>query len=294
MLTDKQERLIAAALRDAEQHDLALGGNAALAVHGLPGFTAKRADLVTTRETPRATAKAAKAVEAQLRRDGYEPERTDTSAERGRLTVPGPRMLAEWTVPVGGKHDHPPIGEITKYNCGKCFERLYIEMSSEPRSHDPVQTSIGPVVHPEDAAGSRVRDLAARGQIRDYADTARLLDRWSPGQLTGFALRQDPELDPRELDRAVAHLGDLPDVALTGLDVVRPEQVPWLRERFENWDRDPRDAVRPEPGQQRERPDPAREARQIPQAPERQAWQQADPSQLAQREAQREEPLLER
>lgn len=264
MLTGKQEHLITVALRAAEKHGLALGGNAALAAHGLPGFSAKQIDLVTTRDKIRDIDKAAKAVEKELRREGYAPERADTKPELRRMQPPAPDMLARWHVPTGGGHDHPPIGGLTRYKCPQCWERLYLELSRAPRIQQPVRAAVGPVLHAEDAAGSRVRELADRGLVRDYADTARLLERWSPRQLAGFARRIDPGLDPRDINRAAARLATLPDIALTGLGAVRPEQLTRMREQFANWQRDPRDAVRPEAGRQRERPEPAREARYRP------------------------------
>jgi hypothetical protein len=281
MLPDKQRRVIEAALRAAEAHGFALGGNAALTAHGLPGFSTKVIDLVTP---GRAIRDAAKAVEKELRSQGHQPERLDTTAERRHVLPPARGMLAQWSVPTGGKHDHPPIGGITKYNCEKCFEHAYLEMSRAPRSREPVRTTLGPAVHPEDAAGAKLRDLAERGRARDYADTARLMERWSPRQLTGFAQRLDPEIDPAgDLASRAARLAVLPDIALTGLGAVRPEQLARMREQFANWQRDPRDIARPEPARQeaarqRERTEPAREPRQ------------ASPAQRRPREAERDEP----
>lgn len=48
------------------------------------------------------------------------------------------------------------------------------------------------MLHPEDAAGAKVADLARRGRMRDYAATADLLEHYKPGELIGFARRLDP------------------------------------------------------------------------------------------------------
>jgi len=272
MLPDKRRRVIEAALRAAETHGFALGGNAALTAHGLPGFSTKVINLVTP---GRAVRDAAKAVEKELRSQGYQPERLDTSAERQHVLPPAKGMLAQWRVPTAGPHDHPPVNGISKYTCEKCFEHAYVEMSRAPRSREPVRTSVGPAIHLEDAAGAKLRDLAERGRARDYADTARLLERWSPGQLTGFARRLDPKVDPAwDLASRAARLAVLPDIALTGLGSVRPEQLARMREQFANWQRDPRDIARPElarqePARQRERTEPAREPRPAPPAQRR-------------------------
>lgn len=261
MLTDRQRRAITAALHVAGRHQLALGGNAALAAHGLPGFSAKRADLVTTLDTFKHTGKAAKAVEKELRRAGYTPERIDTNAELRRLLLPAPGTLAQWRVPVVGRHDHPPLaidgGTTTRYWCGQCNDKVYLELSCAPRSREPVKTPLGPVLHVEDAAGSRVRDLAGRAAVRDYADVGRLLEHWSPAQLTSFARRLDPALSPRDLQAAAGRLAAMPDIAFTAMGRLRPEEVPRLRQKFANWQRD---LARQEPGREH----PGREDRQRP------------------------------
>lgn len=262
MLPDKCRPVVEAALRAAETHGFALGGNAALTAHGLPGFAVNIIDLVTPGHAVR---DAARAVEKELRRQGYQPERLDTSPERRHVLPPGPGMLAQWRVPTGGPHDHPPIGGITKYKCEKCFENVLLEMSRAPRSRAPVRTAVGPAVHVEDAAGSRLRDLNRR-RARDYADTARLMERWSPLQLAEFAQRLDPRSDPvRDLDCAAARLAATPDIALTGFGAaIRPEQLPRIREQFAHWRSDPRDTARWRADPQAERPAPGREPRYRP------------------------------
>jgi hypothetical protein len=46
-------------------------------------------------------------------------------------------------------------------------------------------------------AGGKVCALAGRAEPRDYADTAAMLKRFSPGQLLGYARRLDPGLEGR-------------------------------------------------------------------------------------------------
>jgi hypothetical protein len=47
----------------------------------------------------------------------------------------------------------------------------------------------------EDVAGGKVCALASRVEPRDYADTARILERYTPAELIGFARRLDPGLN---------------------------------------------------------------------------------------------------
>jgi hypothetical protein len=262
MPPDSQRPVVEAALRAAEPHGFALGGNAALTAHGLPGFATKIMELVTP---GRAVRDAARAVEKELRSQGYAPERFDTSAERRHAEPVSPGSLALWRVPIGKPHEHPPIGGITTYKCQKCFENVLLEMRRAPRSQEPVRTAVGPVLHVEDAAASKIRDLN-RGRARDYADVARLMERWSPRQLAGFAQRLDPKANPaRDLDRAAERLAATPDIALYGYgNSIPPEQVPQVREKFANWRSDPRDTARWLSAPQAERPAPGREARYRP------------------------------
>jgi hypothetical protein len=262
MLPDKHRPVVEAALRAAEPHGFALGGNAALTAHGLPGFATKIMELVTP---GRSVSDAAKAVEKELRSQGYAPERFDTSAERRHAEPVSRGSLALWRVPIGKPHEHPPIGGITKYKCQKCFENVLLEMRRAPRSQEPVRTAVGPVLHVEDAAASKIRDLN-RGRARDYADVARLMERWSPVQLAEFAQRLDLKANPaRDLDRAAERLAAIPDIALYGYgNSIPPEQIPQVREKFANWRSDPRDAARWRAAPQAERPAPGLEARYRP------------------------------
>jgi hypothetical protein len=82
--------------------------------------------------------------------------------------------LAEWVVTA-------PDGEQT-----------VLQMAYFDRSQAPVVMEIGPVLALEDVAGGKVCALASRVEPRDYADTARMLDRYSPAELIGFARRLDP------------------------------------------------------------------------------------------------------
>ena len=57
---------------------------------------------------------------------------------------------------------------------------------------------IGPVMDLEDVAGGKVCALASRVEPRDDADTARMLERYSPAELIALARRLDPGLTARD------------------------------------------------------------------------------------------------
>jgi hypothetical protein len=272
MLPERNRRIAAVALGASARDGFALGGGSALAFHGVTGtgLGRKVIELVTDRKPGRDVPGA---VEAALRRAGYRPERLDQTAELQGVLPRGEGTAAQWRVPAA-EHEHPPRpGVGSRYTCGTCYERVYLELGRGPRSREPVVTEVGPVVHVEDAAGQQVRDLVARGRVRDFAVTADLLGRWSPAELIGYARRLDPGLGGRELSRVAVRLATLPEVAFTGLGVLRPQDVPQVRERFAGWPGAARDTGRAQPGRergreigerlvpQRERPEHARPAR---------------------------------
>ncbi len=74
------------------------------------------------------------------------------------------RGLAEWTVTTPGG------------------EQTMLQMAYFDRSRGPVSMEIGPVLALEDVLGGKVCALASRVEVRDYADTAQMLDRYSPAQ----------------------------------------------------------------------------------------------------------------
>jgi len=265
MLRDRQRRLIQVTLEAAAPYGAALGGRNALAVHGLTRQTTKLIDVVTSRDT---VPEAAAAVQAALRQAGYQANRQQQAAELENTWPGGRDTAAEWHVRKPEPHDHPPIGGIDKYQCPKCFDHDYLGLSRAPRSRDPVPTDLGPVLHPEDAAGQKVADLARSGRIRDYTATADLLDHYSPAELIGFARRLDPSLRRQDFAHLAQRLDELPEIALTAMGALEPRDVPRLRERFATW---PRNTRQIRPGRsQRERTAPSRDlpGRQRPEHPE--------------------------
>ncbi|MGH3238583.1 MAG: hypothetical protein ACRDOH_36060 [Streptosporangiaceae bacterium] len=62
------------------------------------------------------------------------------------------------------------------------------------------------------------------------------LGRWTPAELTGFALRLDPGLDSRDVADVATRLDRMPDEALAPFGL-GPREVARLRERFAAWPR---------------------------------------------------------
>jgi Nucleotidyl transferase AbiEii toxin, Type IV TA system len=217
MPLDKPQRTIAAiALRAGRRHGLALGGAGALIEHGIIHRPTQDLDLVTNRET--GVADAAGPVQAALHEAGLETVRRGDS-----LTdlFPG---FAETLIDLDVT---APDGQQT------AVELVYFD-----RALNTVTTDIGPVLHVEDALGSKVCALAGRAAERDYMDTAAALARgYTPGQLIAFARRVDPGLSSREFAEAGRQLGQLPDQQFTEAGFT-PRQVTQMREQFTIWPRD--------------------------------------------------------
>lgn len=105
------------------------------------------------------------------------------------------------------------------------------------RPHSPARHDRHwPVLAVEDVAGGKVCALASRVEPRDYADTARLLERYTPAQLIGFARRLDRGLDARDFVDAGQRLDQLADSRFTRHGLTARD-IASLRERFAGWPR---------------------------------------------------------
>ena len=111
-----------------------------------------------------------------------------------------------------------------------------LQLAYFDRSRDPVPTELGPVLSVEDVAGGKVCALASRVEPRDYADTARMLERYTPAELIDFARRLDPGLTTRDFADAGRQLDRMGDdrFARYGLSA---DEVAVLREQFATWPR---------------------------------------------------------
>jgi hypothetical protein len=230
MPLDKLQRQVAAiALRAGRRHGLALGGAGALIEHGIIYRPTQDLDLVTNRET--GVADAAGPVQAALREAGLRAVRRGDSVAD---LFPG---MAETLIDL----------DVTAPN----GQQTAVELVYFDRALNTVSTDIGPVLHIEDALGSKVCALAGRAAERDYIDTAAALARgYDPGQLIGFARRLDPGLTGREFADAGRRLDQLSDQRWTDLGF-SPGQVTQMREQFAAW---PRDAGQADPEQPASRP----------------------------------------
>jgi hypothetical protein len=113
---------------------------------------------------------------------------------------------------------------------------LTLQLAYFDRACEPVVMEVGPVLDIEDVAGGKVCALASRVEPRDYADTARMLGRYSPAQLIGLARRLDPGLEARDFADAGRQLDQMDDEAFARYGL-GPRDVAVLRQRFAAWPR---------------------------------------------------------
>jgi hypothetical protein len=222
-VSELHTRVASAALAASAGHGFALAGGNALLAHGLISRPTQDVDLFTDQE--HGVDAAAHAVEAALREAGFEVQREQDASGLADIFPGMGEGLAEWTVTA------PDGGTLT------------VQLAYFDRSLDPVTMDIGPVLDLEDVAGGKICALASRVEPRDYADTARMLERFSLAELIGFAHRLDPGLTARDFADAGQQLDQIDDIAFTRYGLSHQE-VATLRDRFTVWPRTAQAAAR--------------------------------------------------
>ena len=217
-VSDLHRQVAAIALAAAARHGFALGGGNALLAHGLTTRPTQDVDLFTDQE--HGVEAAAAAVESALAAAGLLAELQDNAADLADLFPGMGRGLAEWTVTTPGG------------------DQTMLQMAYFDRSRAPVSMEIGPVLALEDVLGGKVCALASRVEVRDYADTARMLDRYSPAQLIGFACRLDPGLTAEDFADVGSQLDRIADHEFSRY-ALSQQDVADLRASFAIWPRTP-------------------------------------------------------
>lgn len=215
-LSRLHQHVASVTLRAARQHGFALGGGNALIAHEIISRPTQDIDLVTDVEN--GVGEAAGAVEDALRREGFTPSRKDRSSDLADLFPGLGDELADY-------HVTAPGGQDTE-----------LQLAYFGRSRDPVPMDLGPVLALEDVAGSKVCALAGRREVRDLADTAALMSRFTAAELITLARRLDSGLDPRDLAGVPAFLDQVPDTAFARYGLTAAD-VASVRLRFADWPR---------------------------------------------------------
>jgi len=215
-VSELHREVAAIALRAAARHGFALGGGNALIAYGITERPTQDVDVFSDEEG--GVEAAADAVETALRDAGFETERLDEASGLGDIFDGMGECLAEWIIAAPGG------------------EQTMLQMAYFDRARRPVTMDFGPVLDLEDVVGGKVCALASRAEPRDYLDTAAALDRYSMGQVIGFARRLDPGLTDRDFADAGRRLDQWGD-GVFGPFGLSPRDVARLRERFADWPR---------------------------------------------------------
>jgi hypothetical protein len=213
-----QRQVARIALQAGRPYGFALAGAVALMEHGLIDRPTHDVDCFSNLDA--AVKDGAAAVEAALVNAGLHVARQDKAAGLADLFYGLGDDLAEWTI------------------TGPSGEQVVLQLARWERGRDPVDLTIGPVLHIEDAVGGKTHAAIARAEPRDYLDLAAVLDRlgYTIPQVISFAQRLDPDLNDHEIAEAGQRLDQMPDRAFAafGLD---PPSIAKLREQFAAWPR---------------------------------------------------------
>lgn len=97
---------------------------------------------------------------------------------------------------------------------------------------------MGPVLHIEDAVGSKVVAMVGRGLPRDYMDVAAALRRYNRNDLLRLAFYRDPGLRVLDVADCMQLLDRLPDAPFADY-LLTDDDVRRVRRSFDEWPRDP-------------------------------------------------------
>ena len=150
----------------AAKHGFALAGGNALVAHGVVERPTEDVDLFSPE--PGGPGAVTYSVRDALLDAGYDVEVT---------------RLPE------ASHDEFARLEVTRGD-----ETMHVDLARDWRQWPPVQLDVGPVLHIEDAVGSKTSALVARREPRDFIDVAAALGRYSRADLMRLAFTRDPGL----------------------------------------------------------------------------------------------------
>ncbi len=206
-----QEQVAAIVLSAADGHAFALAGAGALSVHGLIDRPTEDVDLFS----PQAggVGQAMPAVLQALEQHGYR-----THVRRA-------------------PEDHG--GDFAQLVVQRGDDSVSVDMARDWRQHDVVRLHLGPVLHRDDAAASKMTAALGRGAPRDFSDVASLLQHYPRRLLLEMAYRRDPGLRPLEPAFAARRLDALRDADLAAGLRGRSPDVTGVRDAFASWPRDP-------------------------------------------------------
>ena len=140
-------------------------------------------------------------------------------------------LSAGFSVEAERRHD-----TFTRLTVSDGVRTAKVELGLYLRANEPVRTSIGPVLHPDDAVGNKMRALYERAHACDFIDIDAALrsSRYNRSTLLQLAESSDITFDRSVFADALAQaqLLDADDFAQYGLV---GEDIDGLRQRFAAW-----------------------------------------------------------
>lgn len=204
-----QAEVARVALAAAADRGFALAGGNALVAHGLVERVTQDVDLFSPE--PGAPGAVVQPVRRALESAGYRVEVTRRPQDSG--------------------------GEFAQLTVSSGEQTMLLDLARDWRLQEPIRLDIGPVLHIDDAVGSKVAAMVGRGLPRDFIDVAAALHRYNREQLMSLTFVRDPGLRVVDFTDAARALDDIPAEAFApyGLDETA---VSGLRAQFADWPRD--------------------------------------------------------
>jgi nucleotidyltransferase AbiEii toxin of type IV toxin-antitoxin system len=200
------QRLARIGLDAAGRYGFALAGGYAIQAAGFPQRPSEDVDLFTVWE----------------RRDEF-----DTAAN----AIMDAYLAAGLSVRAERRHD-----TFIRLTVADGVQTATVELGLDLRAHEPVRTSIGPVLHPDDAVANKVRALYERAHASDFIDIDAVVQsgRYDRSTLLQLAEHADITFDRSVFAGALAQaqLLDADRFARYGLV---GEDLDALRHRFARW-----------------------------------------------------------
>jgi hypothetical protein len=111
-----------------------------------------------------------------------------------------------------------------------------VDLGVDWRANDPIQTSIGSVLHPDDAVANKMGAIYGRALARDFIDINAALQsgRYDRTTLLSLIERADAGFDRRVFADALAQARILDDDDFAQYGITGPSLTD-LRDRFANW-----------------------------------------------------------
>lgn len=180
-------RLASVALSAAARYGFCLAGGYAVQAHGFIRRRSNDVDLFATVEASTDFPAAQAAVVAALRDDGLQVTIELEAPSFARLTV-----------------TDPDSGSVST-----------VELGMDWRAHPPVQSEVGPVLHPVDAVANKLCALYSRAEVRDYIDVYGVLrdGRFTSEELMQMAIDHDPGFEPALFAQALRAVRRFPSSA---------------------------------------------------------------------------------